>query len=296
MRITVIRYSIFTVLLGIVMFFGFEAVREGVREGVKEDETQIYEFPSQKTKDTKVKNKEVQRDATRDQVKEKSEEKKEEKKEEGKKLQDASKEKEVLETEEENPGVSRLHSSDTFIYVLPLDKEEKNRKENSRKKTLPEFSKLYAPVFSGSQLSQEALYGFLFSFPGKNPSGKIFLLEKEISHSAKGSRYQVLIYDKTGKQFLGSFETVESQHFPMRATPMFIEVGDQQFKKSSRFFIISDSDQDLFSLLNHEPYLQSILKSAYHSTLDSQAFLGTDKNFNVNVYAIFPGIFVASLL
>lgn len=298
------RYVLFGILLMGVMFLGFEAGKKGLDKSTPKTSGKPFRsFPllsdPKKEESLLQKNGEIQKPVTPEEKK--TEEKKlEEKKVEENKVEEIRKveEKNSATEDVENPSVSRMGSfSDIVNYLLFLDHQKEKNKEKSsnlRVKTLPQFSTIYLPVYADNQLGTEALQGFSTAFPGQTISQKRFVLEKEIATSSKGSRYQVMVYDISGKQFLGSFETMESVAFPFRGIPIFTSVEDTNlFPKNSRFIIISDSDKDITNFLNHEPYLHSILKTAYRHELNAQTFLGNHKESNLNIYTIFPGVFLA---
>ena len=172
---------------------------------------------------------------------------------------------------------------------------EKNRKQQLRHKTIPHFSEVFIPVYTQENFDVSAFAGFDSS---TDLSGMIFVIEKEIPSGDSpsgdsGSSYEILVYAEEGGRFITAIETRRTTHFPFIGVPRFTRVRQQAFTRSTRFFIFSDSFEQSEALLNDEDHAGSILKTAYRSSLEKQTFVGTDPRFGLNIYSLFPGIYLA---
>ena len=313
MRFLKIRQFILGFFLAIALLFAFEAGEKGVehnRHSLSKTRQKLFKsFPLFNS--TSVPG-EIQTQSTQEQVKSTDEgsptqsKKEEEKKEEkgGKKdldsrfrgndiyrENDSYNEKKINSPQELSLGASRV---DAF-GVLDLD-HSVEREAASRTKTLPEISELYVPIYSDQNLSAASISDFYSQFPQDTPQGKLYVLGSEVSNSNGQERYKVLVYEQQGLQFKGAFETTASSQFPFQGLPAFEPRQATQFQESSRLLVFADTQSNLRQLLSEESHVQAILKSAYHSSLDPQTFVGTDSQWNVDVYHVFPGIFLAEPL
>ena len=200
----------------------------------------------------------------------------------------------------ENNASSEFIGSTRFVYV-PLavqndiaKKEKPKQQKLLREKKLPEFSETYVPVYRSKHLTEEALSHFSQKFSGsQNPYDKLFVIGKEIA-AAEGRQYEILVFDEKGQNSIGSFSSASST-FPFQGVPSFERVNPTSFKEVSRFFVISNPN-DISDILTDESHLQYIFSSAYKNTLDAEERIGTDPLFNLEIYTLFPGIYVADRL
>ena len=187
-------------------------------------------------------------------------------------------------------GTSR---TDSFGMIIPTDKAY-DPNVASRKKTLPPISELYVPVYLDQNLISSAISDFYSQFPQDTPQGKLYVLGSEAPSSNGEARYEILVYENQGSQFKGAFTTTAP--FPFQGLPTFESRQPARFQESVRSLVFADTPANLHPLLSQEAHVQAILKSAYHPTPDPQTFVGTDFQWNVDVYHVFPGIFLAELL
>lgn len=304
-----IRHFILGVFLVIALLFVFEAGEKGVEHN-SHSATRGYPktfksfplFNSQVPQDAGN----IQTQNTNEHVKTTDESKKEEdKKNEDKKNEEKKKEEEKLSpVSQENVQKNITTDSDLPLGASRVDSFWGGRQENnvqrdsaSRIKTLPEISALYVPVYADQNLSASVLSDFSSRFPHENPQGKLYVLGSELSSSGTGeTQYEILVYENQGFQFKGAFATTASADFPFRGIPTFQPAQQAQFQESARHLVFTDPQADVAQLLSQEAHVQAILKSAYHPQLDPQTFIGTDSQWNVDVYHVFPGIFLAETL
>src|SRR3989338_10907433 len=189
-------------------------------------------------------------------------------------------------------GTSR---TDSFGVIIPTDKAIDPDLASLRKKTLPQISELYVPVYSDQNLTSDILSDFYAHFTKDSPEGKLYVLGSEAS-SSNGDSYEILVYENQGAQLKGTFTTTASSQFPFQGLPIFEPRQPARFEQSMRLLVFAQSQADLHQLLSQEAHVQAILKSAYHPNPDPQTFVGTDFEWNVDVYHVFPGIFLAETL
>lgn len=183
-------------------------------------------------------------------------------------------------------------AKDSFTTVeLPKEKVE----IPTRKKIMPHVSDVFVPVFQASQFNDEAAYGFGYSFPSHDPGGKLFVLDRKIS-SQEGIGFQVHVYEKEGRRYVGTFETAPSWRFPFSGTPTFSKVHDNSFKKNTRFLVFEANDIDVNPFLTQEHEAQALIQTAYEDSIDSHLYLGKDNATQLDIYKVFPGIFTARTL
>ncbi|MBI3016850.1 MAG: hypothetical protein HYY62_02475 [Deltaproteobacteria bacterium] len=313
-RFLKIRQFILGFFLAIALLFAFEAGEKGVehnRHSLSKTRQKLFKsFPLFNS--TAVPG-EIQTQSTQEQVKSTEETKKEEEKKE---LQDTE-EKGKKDLDSRSPiGVGdKFRGNDSYneqktnspqelplgasrvdAFGAPYSNHSVEREAASRTKTLPEISELYLPIYSDQNLSGASISDFYAQFPQDTPQGKLYVLGSEISGSTGQERYKVLVYEQHGLQFKGAFETTASSQFPFQGLPTFEPRQATQFQESSRLLVFADTQANLHQLLSEESHVQAILKSAYHSSLDPQTFVGTDSQWNVDIYHVFPGIFLAEPL
>jgi len=183
----------------------------------------------------------------------------------------------------------------TFSYLTTVNANGSAdpRANTGRKATLPQFSTVYIPVYSGANLTTEAQNQFnsqLSSAGGHRD--KLFVLNEATPSDDDRTQYKILVYSQNGLQYVGSFESEASNTFPFKGKPSIESVDPSTYKEITRYLVLVESRNILASVLDDEAHLQSILKTAYRSDIKNQPSIGRDPNSNMEVYPVFPGIYV----
>lgn len=311
-----VKYLFFVLLLGSAFFIAFRAGEKGVRESRRnkapvterlfrsfplfQSVPAIHETISTEDRTQTTKNIEPKKSA--------SEEKKDTniKKEEKKKDEKDKKNMLMPVVPKASDPVSSLGGgmslgSTRLVPQLPLLVNAETKKidpvlqKTVRQKNIPEFSETYVPVYRAKHLTDETLSQFSRQFSStQNATDKLFVMGREVA-SQEGSQYEILVFDAKGEQHLGTFSS-QNKIFPFRGVPVFQRVNPNVFHEISRFFVIPSSGTDISEILDDEGYLQSIFKSAYRHSLDAETRLGTNTQFGLDIYTLFPGIYVADRL
>lgn len=183
---------------------------------------------------------------------------------------------------------SQPSNTSILIGVQQIDNERKLSKESKREMILPSFDTLFIPIYSAENLTNHTLKQFQNAFPSADPRRKRFVIERE----APSTGYEISVYDD--QQFLSTFVTEED--FPFQGLPQISKVEGGPLESHSRFLVFSDTSENTNEVLNTESHLNALLKSAYRSNLDPQMRIGKDPQFGVEIYMLFPGIFIADHL
>ncbi|HBQ21315.1 MAG: hypothetical protein A2Z91_06040 [Deltaproteobacteria bacterium GWA2_38_16] len=302
-----LKYFVFGVLLVTATFLAFQAGKKGIKHSpsVQSSHKLFRSFPVLTNSELRESGIKAQDNSAQEKPSSEVESKKSDSKEKDQENETKNKKKESKDNKEikgEDPSSTSLKKvldahqdgSENFWSVMRMGEDglkDRNKGALARKKGLPSFSSIYVPAYTVEQLTEGALYGFSASFPQDSPQGKLFVLEKQI-----GSRYEVHVYEQNGLQFRGAFETLEADTFPFQGIPSFQKVEASQFEHTSRFLVFTGSKGEIEELLSQESNVQSLFQTAYRSELDPQTFLGNDANFQLDLYKLFPGIFVAQSL
>lgn len=175
-------------------------------------------------------------------------------------------------------------------------------KETERQIIMPSFDAVFVPAYSVENFTDHtmamaiATERFQKIFPDLNPRDNTFVIEREMASSDTGRSYEISVYDKEGKKFLGTFETDQNPSFPFRGLPQFLKAGGGQFDSSSRFLIFSDISESTREVLSSEEHFLTVFQNVYQSTSDPGLFIGKDPKSGYEIYTLFPGIFVAQHL
>ncbi len=167
---------------------------------------------------------------------------------------------------------------------------ESQRNTSRREKNIPSFSDVYVPLYGGLHLTPKTKGAFLNKFSSQSFDTLIYLLNRLIDDA----KYEILVFDSEGKNFLGTFETLYTDGFPFLGIPTFMRVDPKNFKEVSRFFVFTESYDALSYILTDETHLKEILNSAYRSSLGVP--FGVDPKFGFSLYLLFPNIYLAAYL
>lgn len=208
--------------------------------------------------------------------------------------------------EKEGVESKNSESSSTILLIQQAQNKREFLKTSERQIVMPAFNNIFIPVYSTENLTDQILKSFQNSFPSADPRNKLFVIEKGDSSASAllgsatsgfglGMTYEIAVYGED-RQFLGTFTTDEDSSFPFRGLPQFLKVEGNQFESSSRFLIFSDASQNTNAVLNTESHLETLLKSVYQPNLDPQLRIGQDPKSGLEIYTLFPGIFIATSL
>ncbi len=307
MRFLRFRQFILGFFLAIALLFAFEAGERGVEYSrnslSKTHQKPFKSFPLFNGQSKNSVPGDIQTQNTQEQVRSTEETKKtEEKKEEEKKSTPTSQNENwenSAPTQSKQSGSQELplgaSRTDSFGVVISTEKAS-DTDLASRKKTLPPISDLYVPVYLDQNLTASVISDFYSRFPQESPKGKLYVLGSEAPSGNGDTSYEILVYENQGAQFKGAFTTSASSQFPFQGLPTFESRQPARFQESVRLLVFSDTQANLQPLLSEEAHVQAILKSAYRSNPDPQTFVGTDFQWNVDIYHVFPGIFTAQPL
>lgn len=190
-------------------------------------------------------------------------------------------------------------NSETSLILIRVDERffsKESAKESERQIVMPSFDAVFVPAYSVENFTDLTIEQFQKTFPAQdkmNPRDLTFVIEREIASSDKGKGYEISVYDKEGKKFLGTFETDQTPSFPFRGLPQFLKAGGGQFDSSSRFLIFSDISESTREVLSSEEHFLTVFQNVYQSIPDPGLFIGKDPKSGYEIYTLFPGIFVA---
>lgn len=290
-----IKYGVTSAIIAIVMLMALYALSRGYIGGIQDSSSIFKPFSSLFGKDTEKGENHSVSQKTEPQKKSQSPPPKSPKEESSKEKSIVPKELTITESDFNESGKKsrdniEFKNPDISVSVLiqQTDHERKFSKESKREMTLPHFDTLFIPIYSAENLTDRALKQFQNAFPSADPHRKLFVIEREIASTG----YEISVYED--RQFLGTFVTDED--FPFRGLPQISKVEGGPFELHSRFLVFSDISENTNEVLNTENHLKSLLKSAYRSNLDPQMRIGKDPQFGLEIYMLFPGIFIADHL
>jgi len=170
-------------------------------------------------------------------------------------------------------GTSRLIAGDQFQRVTVI-----SRDNGTPQGVVPRFTEVYVPIYTAANVN------------GLDTNGRSLVIERAIASAGDASSYQILVYNADGTQFLGAIQSAMSPKFPFQGLPALQRVEGNSFEATTRFIIFTEEPSQ--DILQDQAHMESILESAYRATLDSQTFIGTDPNFGLDIYTLFPGIYL----
>lgn len=203
-------------------------------------------------------------------------------------------ESEEMRLKRESQKKTESKNSETSLILIRQAVDERfSSKESERQIVMPSFDAVFVPAYSVENFTDLAIERFQKTFPALNPRDNTFVIEREMASSDEGKSYEISVYDKEGKKFLGTFETDQTPSFPFRGLPQFLKAEGGQFDSSSRFLIFSDISESTREVLSSEEHFLTIFQDVYQSTSDPGLFIGKDPKSGYEIYTLFPGIFIA---
>ncbi|MEK7790862.1 MAG: hypothetical protein AAB309_04470, partial [Deltaproteobacteria bacterium] len=206
-------------------------------------------------------------------------------------------ESEEMRSNRESQKKTESKNSETSLILLRQAIDERSlSKESQRQIAMPSFDAVFIPAYSVENFTDLTIERFQKNFPASNPRDNIFIIEREMASSDKEKNYEISVYDKEGKKFLGTFDTDQNPSFPFQGLPQFLKAGNGRFDSSSRFLIFSDMSESTQEVLSNEEHFLTIFQNVYQSPPDPTLLIGKDPKFGYEVYTLFPGIFIAERL